>query len=429
MNVKNILFISYFFPPLGGPGVQRSVKFCKYLPECGWNPVVLTVKDISYIAYDETLESDVSSLEIHRTGSCDIMRILYKFEKTKMVNGKHSIYTKTPSQRKQFFRDIFPIDSKIGWIPFAIHEGEKICRTHSIDAIYCSIGPFSSAVIGYKLSKLFHIHLILDYRDLFRGKPDAKYFTTWHERYAFKWEKKILDRASAIIINTYNAQERIQNLFPHIDRQKFSIIYNGYDGGDYKNIMPSQSQEIVFTYTGGFYGERTPEYFLRALVELDNTHQLPRNVKFRFVGNIPEQIYRLFHGSGMMRYIILTSQVSHKESIDCLMKSDFLLLFIAKRDSEIVIPAKLFEYLAARKPILAMVPKQGEAARIIENFSAGLTCQPDDVQKIKENILEMIRCKQLGIIKEIFPIMENDYSAYERRNLTKKLVNILNKFV
>lgn len=105
------------------------------------------------------------------------------------------------------------------------------------------------------------------------------------------------------------------------------------------------------------------------------------------------------------------------------------MLFIAKRDSEIVIPAKLFEYLAARKPILAMVPKHGEAAHIIGKYSAGLTCEPDDVQKIKESLLEMIRYKQLGIIDEIFPIMENDYSTYERRNLTKKLVNILDQFI
>ena len=427
--MKNILFISYFFPPLGGPGVQRSVKFCKYLPEYGWNPIVLTVKNISYIAYDDSLEPEVSSLETHRTGSCDVMRILYKIEKLKSSPADQSIYTKTPSQRKQFFRDIFPIDSKIGWIPFAVHKGKKICITYSIDAIYCSIGPFSSAVVGYKLSKLFDIPLILDYRDLFRGKPDATYFTSWHERHAFKWEKKILNHASAIIINTNNAQERIQNIFPHIDRQKFSVIFNGYDNEDFKKIIPTKSQDIAFTYTGGFYGERTPEYFLRALVELKDSNALPKNVKFQFVGNINEQIHSLFHDSGMMEYIKLIPQVSHRKSIHYLIESDYLMLFIAKRDSEIVIPAKLFEYLAARKPMLAMVPKHGEAAHIIGKYSAGLTCEPDDVQKIKESLLEMIRYKQLGIIDEIFPIMENDYSTYERRNLTKKLVNILDQFI
>jgi len=427
--MKNLLFISYFFPPLGGPGVQRSVKFCKYLPEFGWNPIVLTVKDIAYIAYDNTLESDISALEVHRTGSADIMRVLYKIEKLKFSHAQQSIYTKTSGQRKQFFRDIFPIDSKIGWIPFAVREGKKICRTQSVDAIYCSIGPFSSAIVGYQLSKKINIPLILDYRDLFRGKPDESYFSSFHERYAYKWEKKVLERASAIVINTHRAKERIQNLFPYIMKKKFSVIYNGYDNEDFENDYCTESTNITFTYTGGFYGERTPKYFLQALSELKDKQQLPKNVKFRFIGNIPEPIHKLFHKYRMMKYIILTPQVSHIESVNYLIKSDFLLLFIAKKDSDIVIPAKLFEYLAARQPILAMIPKNGEAAHIIEKYSAGLICEPDDIQEIKDNILEMIKYQQLGIIKEIFLMQKNNYSDYERRNLTKDLVNVLNQFV
>ncbi len=427
--MKNLLFISYFFPPLGGPGVQRSVKFCKYLPEFRWNPIVLTVKDIAYIAYDKTLEFDVSALEVHRTGSADIMRLLYKIEKAKSSSVDQALYTKTPNQRKQFFRDIFPIDSKIGWIPFAVHEGRKICRTQKIDAIYSSVGPFSSAMVGYKLSKIFNIPLIVDYRDLFRGKPDESYFSSFHERYAYKWEKKVLERASAVIINTHRAQEKIQHIFPQIVKQKFSVIYNGYDEEDFKINHRIDSSEIIFTYTGGFYGERTPKYFLQAIVELKDSRQLPENVKFQFVGNIPEQIRRLFHRSGILKYVILKQQVSHIESVKCLIQSDFLMLFIAKRDGEIVIPAKLFEYLAARKPILAMIPKHGEAGQIIEKFSAGLICEPDDIHKIKEYILEMIKYKQLGITNEVFPIKKNNYSPYERRNLTKKLVNGLHKLV
>ena len=422
---RNILFISYFFPPLGGPGVQRSVKFCKYLPENGWNPIVLTVKDIAYVAYDKSLERETSELDVHRTGSCDIMRLLYIIEKQSTSHNNQSIYTKSSSRRKQFFRDIFPVDSKIGWIPFAVRKGKKICRSQAIDAIYCSVGPFSSAIVGYVLSKKFDIPLIVDYRDLFIGRPDASYFSFWHERYAYKWEKKVLDQALSVIINTHRAKNRIKNIYPGIEKRKFSVIYNGYDKEDFDYIYRTQQADIVFTYTGGFYGERTPKYFLQALAELKDSHQLPENVKFQFIGNLQESIQELFYHSEIMKHIILTPQVSHRESVSCLFKSDFLLLFIAKRDSEMVIPAKLFEYLATRKPILAMIPKNGEAAQLIKKFSAGLICEPNDVQKIKESIVEMIKYKQLGIINEIFPIVENNYSAYERRNLTKKLVKVL----
>ncbi|MBN2018283.1 MAG: glycosyltransferase family 4 protein [Candidatus Cloacimonetes bacterium] len=424
--MKNVLFISYFFPPLGGPGVQRSVKFCKYLPEFGWHPIILTVKDIAYIARDDSLTTEVKNVDLDRTDSLDMMRLLYLFEKLKDTNQEQGIYTKTSQHRKQFFRDIFPIDSKIGWIPFAYREGKKICKTQNIDVIYSTVGPFSSAILGYRLSKKFGIPFVVDYRDLFVGKPDESYLTSWHERYAYKWEKKILSRASAVIMNTERAKKRICELYPLINDTKFSVLYNGFDAEDYSQNFATSKNKIIFTYTGGFYGERSPAFLIKALEELKESRILPENVLFRFFGNISDSIREEFEHSKIKDHIQLTSQVSHKDSIKELLESDFLLLFIAKYKGELVIPAKLFEYLAARKPILAIIPSQGEAAHIINRNNAGIVCESDDIEKIKEAVVELVRERELGIITSRFPLAANDYSVFERRTLTGKLAETLN---
>jgi len=110
-NLKQILFISYFFPPLGGPGVQRAQKFTKYLPQFGWQPIVITVKNIEYIAYDYSLLKEISNVEIHRTDSFDLMRLLYHFERIRNIRKKENkLYMTASDSLRKFSRKIFPIE-------------------------------------------------------------------------------------------------------------------------------------------------------------------------------------------------------------------------------------------------------------------------------------------------------------------------------
>jgi len=424
--MKNVLFVSYFFPPLGGPGVQRSVKFCKYLPKYGWNPIILTVKNVSYIAYDESLLEEVPHCVIYRTGSCDIMRLLYLYEKLLKRDPTQSIYTHASSKKKQFLRDIFPIDSKIGWISFAVRTGNKIIKKNKIDQIFSSVGPYSDAIIGYILSKKWNIPLIVDYRDLFVGSPDQSYFSQWHRRFAEKWENKVLDRAEKVIINTYRAKQRIQKLYPMINQEKFTVIYNGYDREDFLvHAARKETAEVSFTYTGGFYGERTPEFLIQAIIELNNAHALPQNVRFNFIGNYSKEILLILQKKQLNNLIRVKPQISHADAIKEMLKSDALMLFISHKDSEIVIPAKLFEYLAAKRPILAMCPLDGEAASLILHYRAGIVCETRDVKAIKDAIQFIINHKLQGNLDTLISSKNNDYSHFERSSQAKELANIL----
>ena len=230
--MKNVLVISYFFPPLGGPGVQRVQKFVKYLPEFGWNPLVLSVKNVEYIAYDESLLDEIENAEIYHSESFDPMRILYLLEHFRRKKTPR-IYHKIAENKKRFWRDIFPVDSKIGWLPFALKKGKYIFRTHKIDAIFATVGPYSDAVLGYLLAKKFGIPLVVDYRDLWKGKPDISYFSNWHRNFAEKTEKKILQFAAKIVMNTEFSRRKITKLFPQIEKNKFTVIYNGWDKSDF----------------------------------------------------------------------------------------------------------------------------------------------------------------------------------------------------
>jgi len=423
---KNVLVISYFFPPLGGPGVQRVQKFVKYLPEFGWNPLILTVKNVEYIAYDESLLKEIENTEIFRSESLDPMRILYLLESFRPKKTQR-IYHKIAENKKRFWRDIFPVDSKIGWLPFALGKGKHIFRTYKIDAIYTTVGPYSDAVLGYLLAKKFGVPLVVDYRDLWKGKPDISYFSRLHKKFSENLEKKILQFAAKIVMNTQFSRQKITKLFPQIKKGKFTVIYNGWDKDDFPaNFRKKKNKNIIFTYTGGFYGERTPKFLVQAINELISENKLSPNLEFRFIGNYFAEIKDILQKVRKPEIIKILPQVSHRESIEKLLESDFLLLFIAKKNSEIVIPAKVFEYLEARRPILAMIPSCGEAAKIISENNAGLISEIDDIHAIKKNILKLSEFKKSDEA-DLYHLTTNDYEKYERKFLTGKLAEILDK--
>lgn len=419
--MKNVLIISYFFPPLGGPGVQRISKFVKYLPRTGWNPLVLTVKEIEYIAHDQTLLEEIKTTEIHATESIDPMRLLHLWEKYVIRNRSQLMYRSSSATQRSFWRDLFPIDSKIGWIPFAVKKGIHLCRTQRIDLIFATIGPYSSSLVAKQIAQRCSLPYVLDYRDLWQGKPDISYATRYHYQFSKKCEWKSLKSAAHVIVNTNSAREKLHSIYPQLEKSKTSVLYNGYDKADFLNPPKKQNRKTIFAYTGGFYGKRTPFFFLQALRELSSEKKIMDSVQFQFVGNLVHSIQNQFQTFQPDNLISLIPQVDHQTCINYLIQADFLLLFIAKNDSEIVIPAKLFEYFAAKKPILAMIPPKGEAAELIRKHQAGLICEMDDVKQIKSNILRFIREKKDNNLRYY-----NQLPDYERSQQTQQLAQIFN---
>ena len=420
------LIISYFFPPLSGPGVQRSYNFVRHIADSGWEPVVLTVKDICYVGRDEKLAANLVETEIIRTETLDPMRFLYLWEKFWGQSREESIYVRAGSEVRQFGRDIFPIDSKIGWLGFACKRACKIIRTHNIKVIYATMSPYSAGILAYKVSKATGIPYILDYRDLWQGKPDMSYFSKWHRMLAENWEKRIIQSARGIIQVTEWSRTRFLELNADCDPEKVAVIFNGYD----RNSIPGEISQVPeggiirFTYAGHFYGDRNPGEFLAALKELIAEEGLEEQVEFEFIGNYPREIEELFFEHKCLKRI---KYMNYSEYLEKLIDSSVLLLFISSRNSEMILTQKLFEYLAVRRPIFAMIPEAGEAAEIIRNYGAGLITAGEDKAGIKRGIIEMIGIIRRGEVNNRFKVAENDYSKFERQAQARQLTELMDK--
>ncbi len=420
--------LAYFFPPLGGAGVQRPQKFAKYLPQFSWHPYIVTVKNVEFISYDKTSLDELKEIPIYRTGSFDPMRLIYRLRQV-MNRGEITkpsrIYSETSERIKQFFRSIIPIDDKIGWLPFAYLKAKKLLNHNKFQAIYATIGPYHTAITGYKLSRKYKLPLIIDYRDLWTQHPYLIFLTRWHREISEKWERKILFFATHIIVVSPEIKRKLVNKYGRSLNIKITVIPNGWDREDFTKVnIGNQRKKIVITYTGGFYGWQTPEYFIYALLELRRENTLPLNIRIQFIGNYFRNIRKILSNKKLADIIEIVPQVSHQKCIKYLMNSDLLLLFIGEQDGKGVLTGKLFEYMATGKPILAMIPTYGDAANILRDYGNHYITEIDDIKKIKKLFCQLI--KEIQNNKE-FAFNTDVRDRYERRNETKQLVEILDR--
>lgn len=421
MSGKLLLF-AYFYPPLGGPAVQRPLKLVKYLNEFGWETDVISVRDIVYHSRDESLLIEDKSRSVHRTKSLDVMASLKKATNNRNeISNK--IYFKTPEFLKSVVRNSFFIDDKIGWLPFALQAARGLCRSNKYDAVMATIGPYTSGLAAYKISKEFNLPLVIDYRDHWNLGLFKSYLTPLHRHHALMWERKILDQATMVsVVGRIIGQELAAEFGDNLAK-KMQIMYNGWDEADYTNTVVQKSGEkIQIRYVGNFYSSYSPQYFIKAMEELYSTGNLPEDVEFNFIGNYYREIQDMLLKVPFHTQMKIIPQVEHPEAVEYVTSSDGMLLFIAPFGSKGVISGKLFEYLRAGKEILSMLPLDGEAAEILRKSGYDLVTTFDDINSIKENFLELyrrIKAKKLDV-KPVDPI-------YNRKNQTELFVQRLER--
>lgn len=386
--MKRILLISYFYPPLGGPGVQRPAKLVKYLHKHGVSTDVITVKDIVFHSKDRKLLKEDAAANIIRTASFDPMYVLNKFSKPET---SEKVYFKTPEKYKKLIRLIFPIDEKIGWLPFVLKAGKKLMRIYKYDAVMATMGPYTSGVAAFKLARLARLPLIIDYRDHWTLNPYISFASKLHKQNSLKWEKRILRNATAVSVVSNTMKNDLVNQFGAELKSKLTVIYNGWDEEDFSNFVVRKTEKKIIKYVGNFYGHRTIEYFVQALEQLRSEGNLPEDILIEFTGNYYAETIELINNSSVAQFIKVNPQVEHKNAVNSIMNCDALLLFIASYKGRGVITGKLFEYLRSGKKILAMVPPDGEAADILKHNEQNLICAMEDVDGIKKNFIELLR--------------------------------------
>ncbi len=408
------LFIAYYFPPMGLSGVQRSLKFVKYLPSFGWDLSVLTTDAPAYYAFDETLLDDVDpeTTRIYRT-SPDISR----FAKPK--SGNTIAYPNRFSQKMKriALQTIFQPDSRISWKKQAVALGEKILAENDIQTIFATAPPFTDFLVAGELAKKTGLPYVLDYRDLWIDNAYYYYVTPFHKSYALELETKALTYAKRIIVINRFMKERLLQRYKFLSHEDISIIPHGYDEEDFtpfRGIKPDPDY-FTITHSGLFPDDLTPKYFLKALaIYLKKNDVAKKKIRANFVGLMRKSHLKLIKKLNLEDNCLIKGYVSHSESVREIMASDALWMMAP---NEIVTPSRVYEYLGARKPILISIP-EGNMRQIVLDSEAAIATKPHDVKEIVEAIDMLFNAWKTGTL----PKPHLDYAEnFERRKLTDML--------
>lgn len=432
--LKKVLIVSYYFPPSGGPGVQRVLKFVKYLPAFGWQPVVLTVENGDFPARDESLLQEIpSSTPVYRT------RIFEPYSLYRKLTGKNAgapvDVENIPGSAGQkrsltesiasFIRSTFFIpDARIGWYPYAVPEALEIIRQEGIQAIYSSSPPYTTAVIARRLHQTTKLPWIAGFRDPWTGflsTPDRWFFPAAIDRYL---ENKVIRDATVIEAAWRGILKDIMKKSPDVDCTKLFHLPNGFDSEDYPSVEHRPGERFVVTYTGSMYGKRNPARFLKAIEELVADGSVdPEKILLQFIGRFGAEVREMVERSEIHQCVKLIPYLPHGESIRELLRSDALLLIVDDAaGGEEIVPGKVYEYIGARRPIIALAP-EGAAAELIRETRSGFVADGNDLGKIKAAFLEYYRKFPYDN-----PAIEQDMRAvqkYERREITRHLASLL----
>jgi len=427
--MKRVLIITYYWPPSGGAGVQRWLKFAKYLPEFGWEPIILTVdpKYASYAQYDESLEQEVNpDLKVYRTKSFEFYNLYKKLSgKNEIPYGGFANEKKTTFAGKfsHFIRGNFFIpDPRKGWNKQAYQKAQELLGKYNIKTVITTSPPHSTQLIGLKLKKKFNMNWIADFRDPW---TDIYYYKTlYHSPLAKKidlhLERKILNNADSILTVSKDIARSFTKKTNKLSAKKIQVITNGFDTDDFLNIKEEKEEKFVITYTGTMSEAYDLSGFIRALSMLNS--ELRKKVKLRFVGKPFHPILSKIRKLLPEIELEIPGYVEHSESILFLMRSNLQLLVIPNvSDNRGIITGKFYEYLASQKPILAIGPRGGDLEELIEETKCGLITDYKDSKTIKQWLIKQMN-QPTGKIEE------NNSKKYSRRELTKKLSDILKQF-
>ncbi|MFZ4399987.1 MAG: glycosyltransferase family 4 protein [Bacteroidales bacterium] len=432
--MKKVLIITYYWPPSGGAGVQRMLKFVKYFSQFEIEPIVITVDDkkASYQLKDETLLIDIpANLRIIKTNTFEPFEI-YKV----LVNKKeipHSGFANEPNpglmqKIMRFIRgNLFIPDARIGWNRYAYKAALQIIKSEKIDAIITSSPPHSTQIVGLKLKKKFNIPWIADLRDPWTDIYfyNKLFHTSLAKKIDSNYEKKVLENADSIVVVSQDIKRIFTTKSNIINEDKIIVLPNGFDEDDFSENVNINPNEFSITYTGTFADIYKIDGFLAAYKKLIETNK-DTTIKLKFIGMISESLPKKIKKLNLQDHVSFENYVPHKESIKFLQKSSILLLVIPKMDkNEGILTGKLFEYLGSGKPILCVGPPKGDAAAIINECNAGNVFDYNDENNMINFLEKNLKYWKENRTDKITNIIIDKYS---RKNLTKELSNIINKF-
>lgn len=425
-KMEKVLILTYYWPPSGGPGVQRWLKFARYLPESGYEPVIITVdpQQATYPLTDNDLIKEVPEMiRVYHTPTREPYALYKKFFGKKQVpysGFANEENNGIASRISRFIRgNLFIPDARKGWNPYAIAQASRLIKELNIRYLITTSPPHSTQLAGLELKKRFpHIRWIADLRDpwtdIFYYKkmlhlPRAK-------EKDLKLEKQVLNQADGVVTVSNPIKELFASKMETRHNLPLVVIPNGFDESDFLEI-PATPDPSFFTLT--YTGTLTDDYNLSGFIPAVKRTEIPagKKLRLRFVGSICNRWMNEL-SRNFAEEVSFTSHVSHPRAIEFMKQADVLLLVIPQiTHNEGILTGKLFEYLAARRPIMGIGPVHGEAAKILSETKAGKMMDYDDTKAISKYMYQTIGQKHTPDLQAI--------NHYSRRELTTKLARLL----
>ncbi|MDQ0477377.1 glycosyl transferase family 1 [Chryseobacterium sp. MDT2-18] len=426
---KKILIITYYWPPAGGPGVQRWLKFVKYLPDFGWKPTVFIPENPSYPIIDETLGKEVShDLEVIKTKIWEPYQLAEifgkdnkKFKAGQFDVGKNQSWK---SKLSIWVRGNFFIpDARVFWVKPSVEYLKKYLKENDFDAFVTTGPPHSMHLIGLELKKEFpDLKWIADFRDPWTEISYYKHLklTKSADQKHRNLEQQVFEKADITLATSFSDAENF--------RQKGAnafCITNGFDRNDpvAERSRSDYRKNFTLSYIGVLEQLRNPEILWKVLQEL-----LTENIDFKndfvlkFVGRIDDKVLTKIEESELKNSVNNLGYLSHSEANAEMNESDLLLITnFADECSKGIIPGKIFEYLATGKQILSFGPEESDVKKILSETNAGKHFSYADESALKAFLLQQFEDWKTGMSDS----QTHNIEQFSRKNLTQKLTELL----
>ena len=437
--MKRVLVITYYWPPTGGSGVQRWVKFAKYLPAEGWQPVIYTPENPEQLARDESLAAEIpADTEIIKTRILEPYEMYRRFLQ-KSGHSKEAVEVNpVNAQNKSFLQkaamwvrgNLFRPDPRCLWIRPSVRYLKKYLQEHPVDLIVSTGPPQSMHLIGYRLSMETGLPWIADFRDpwtrifYFKHLSMTKATERWHK----KMEKKVLDKADAVVAVSPLVQQEFQSM----TKTPVELITNGFDDCDFADEKCHEAaggpdRDFIITHTGLFAADGNPTVLWKVLAEkCDKDEAFRKALKIRLIGKTDRQITASIKAAGLEEHLTDLGYLPHSDAVREQRTASLLILPLRKEpEYKAVLPGKLFEYLASWRPVLGIGQPDGAMSIILNTTKTGVVFDWND----KASTGRFIDLCWKNHLEGRLTVDDADLKQFTRRELTRKMAELFEKIV
>jgi len=429
VKLPKVLIITYYWPPAGGPGVQRWLKFVKYLPGYGIEPTVYIPENPTYPLIDTGLLADVSehtTIIKHKIVEPYAWASAFSKGSTKKISSGI-----IPAQKKQSLLqkamlwvrgNLFIPDARVLWVKPSVKYLSTYIKENGIETIITTGPPHSLHLIGLGLKKQLGVEWIADFRDPWTtiGYHKQLKLSAAAAKKHKDLERKVLNTADTILVTSPTTKKE----FEALTARPIVVITNGYDVE--RVTKQTLDEKFSLAHIGSFLSERNPKILWQALAELISENAAFKDrFELKLIGAVSREVLDAINNSGLERYVNNLGYVSHDEAIAAQRKSQVLLLVeIDSEETKCIIPGKLFEYMVSERPIVAIGPQDADFAEIIKTTNTGIFVTYGEKDRLKQSILSYFNEYSNGSLKS-HPVGLQQYS---RKALTGQLADLLKKF-